>query len=180
LKENRKVKMPTHTKADESTARALNAYINLARASDSLFGRMSAQIEQEGLTLGQFGVLEALLHLGPVGQRTLGRKLLRSGGNVTLVVDNLERHGWVRRERVEEDHRMVRVHLTPEGRTLIERVFPKHAQAIRGEMNVLTAAEQEELRRLCRKLGKGIEESQIEHKEKLNDSNSTKRRARAR
>jgi MarR family 2-MHQ and catechol resistance regulon transcriptional repressor len=180
LKVNRKAKMPTHAEAGESTTRALNAYINLARASDSLFGRMSAQIEQEGLTLGQFGVLEALLHLGPMCQRELGQKLLRSGGNITLVVDNLERDGWVRRERLEKDHRMVRVLLTPEGRDLIERVFPKHARAIRKEMGALTAAEQEDLRRLCRKLGKGAEASGDEPKEKSNDSNSTKRRARPR
>ena len=130
--------------------------------------------------MGQFGVLEALLHLGPMCQHTLGEKLLRSGGNITLVVDNLERRGWVRRERLEKDHRMVRVHLTPEGRNLIEQVFPKHARAIRKEMSALTAAEQEDLRSLCRKLGKGAEHSGKEQKETTDDSNSSKRRARPR
>ena len=83
--------MPTHFKGREETIRALNAYVNLIRASDSVAARMGQQIEQSGLTMGQFGVLEALLHLGPMCQYAIGEKLLRSGGNVTLVIDNLEK-----------------------------------------------------------------------------------------
>jgi MarR family transcriptional regulator, 2-MHQ and catechol-resistance regulon repressor len=152
--------MPTHYKGRADTVRALNAYINLARASDSLLGRMSVQLEGDGLTMGQFGVLETLLHLGPMCQRTLGKKLLRSGGNITMVVDNLEKHGWVRRERQEDDRRMIKIHLTQMGRKLIKRVFPEHANAIREEMSVLQPREQESLRHICRKLGCSDERSQ--------------------
>ena len=88
--------MPTHFQGDAETVRALSAYINLIRASDSTMAKTTAHLEGLGVTPGQFAVLEALLHLGPMCQHTLGKKLLRSGGNVTLVVDNLERHGWVR------------------------------------------------------------------------------------
>lgn len=150
--------MPTHHKGTEEEVRALNAFINLMRASDSLGDRVTAQLGPSGLTMGQFAVLEALYHLGPMCQKTLGEKLLRSGGNVTLVVENLSRHGWVRRERQADDRRHIRIHLTPKGRTLIARVFPKHAEAIAKEMSVLEPEEQEELRRVCRKLGKGSEE----------------------
>lgn len=152
--------MPTHYKGRADTVRALNAYINLARASDSLLGRMSVQLEGDGLTMGQFGVLETLLHLGPMCQRTLGKKLLRSGGNITMVVDNLEKHGWVRREQQEDDRRMIKIHLTQMGRKLIERVFPEHARAIRKEMSVLQPGEQESLRQICRKLGRSGERMQ--------------------
>lgn len=145
--------MPTHYKGDAGTVRALNAYINLIRASDSVAGQTATELEAYGLTVGQFGVLEALLHLGPLCQYTLAEKLLRSGGNITLVVDNLEKHGWVRRERQKDDRRMVRIHLTPEGRRLIGRVFPEHARAVARQMSGLTPAEQETLRRLARKLG---------------------------
>src|SRR5580704_16148434 len=133
--------MPSHYQGQRDTLRALNAYINLARASDSLLGRMSAGLERNGLTMGQFGVLETLLHLGPMCQRGLGEKLLRSGGNITLVVDNLEKHGWVRRERQRGDRRMIMIHLTLEGRKLIEGVFPEHARAIKKEMSVLKPQE---------------------------------------
>jgi MarR family 2-MHQ and catechol resistance regulon transcriptional repressor len=154
--------MPTHFKGPKRTIRALNAYINLARASDSVLGRISAQLEAQGLTMGQFGVLETLLHLGPMCQHALAEKLLRSGGNITLVVDNLEKDGWVRRERQKDDRRMIVIHLTQPGRRLIERVFPGHARAIEREMSNLAPREQEELRRLCRKLGRGDEKLRLE------------------
>jgi len=124
--------------------------------------------------VGQFGVLEALLHLGPMTQCVLGEKLLRSGGNITLVIDNLEKHGLVRRERQTEDRRTIVIHLTPKGMRLIKRVFPAHAKMILKEMSQLEPKEQEDLRRLCRKLGTGGRASlEATKKEKKHDSNQT-------
>jgi MarR family 2-MHQ and catechol resistance regulon transcriptional repressor len=168
--------MPTHFKGQEETIRALNAYVNLIRASDSVAARMGQQIEQSGLTMPQFGVLEALLHLGPMCQYAIAEKLLRSGGNVTLVIDNLEKHGWVRRERQKDDRRLVKIYLTPKGKRLIARVFPEHAEAVTQEMSCLTPDEQETLRRICRKLGKSDAEALCKErckKEKQHDSDST-------
>ena len=42
--------------------------------------RVGGVMAEAGLTIGQFGVLEALLHHGPLCQRDLGQKLLRLGG----------------------------------------------------------------------------------------------------
>jgi MarR family transcriptional regulator, 2-MHQ and catechol-resistance regulon repressor len=163
--------MPSHFQGDANTVRALSAFINLVRASDSTVAKTTTHLESLGVTPGQFAVLEALLHLGPMCQHTLGKKLLRSGGNVTLVVDNLERHGWVRRERLENDRRMIQIQLTPKGRRLIARVFPEHAKAVAKVMSQLTAAEQEQLRKIARKLGRGAEELCMERlqKETAND-----------
>jgi MarR family 2-MHQ and catechol resistance regulon transcriptional repressor len=86
-------------------------------------------------------------------QRDLGERILRSSGNMTLVVGNLERRGLVRRERLAEDHRYYQVQLTAEGERLIRRVFPGHADAITRELAVLTQEEQRTLGNLCRKLG---------------------------
>ncbi|MGA2844333.1 MAG: MarR family transcriptional regulator [Candidatus Acidiferrales bacterium] len=167
--------MPTHFQGSPETKRALNAFINLARATNSLQARLSVQLEGQGLTVGQFGVLEALLHLGPMTQCVLGEKLLRSGGNITLVIDNLEKHGLVRRERQTEDRRTIVIHLTPKGMRLIKRVFPAHAKMILKEMSQLEPKEQEDLRRLCRKLGTGGRASlEATKKEKKHDSNQTK------
>jgi MarR family transcriptional regulator, 2-MHQ and catechol-resistance regulon repressor len=95
-----------------------------------------------------------IYHLGPMCQKTVAQKLLRSGGNITVVIDNLEKHGWVRRERQSDDRRMIEIHLTLRGRALIARVFPQHVKEVVREFGALEPAEQEELRRLCRKLGK--------------------------
>ena len=147
--------MPTHHQGPPEEVLALDAYIKLVRASNSLASRLAPRLAGSGLTEGQFGVLEALLHLGPLHQCDLARKHLQSGGNITMIVDNLEKAALVRRERSVEDRRYVRVHLTAEGRKLIKKLFPLHARGIAEELGVLTAAEQEELARLCRKLGRG-------------------------
>ena len=145
--------MPTHHQGPPEEVRALDTFVKLVRASGSVVARTNRPLAGQGLTVGQFGVLETLFHLGPLHQCALARKHLQSGGNITMIVDNLERAGLVRRERMAEDRRFVRVHLTDAGRQRIEAIFPAHAQAIVAQMAALTAAEQEELGRLCRKLG---------------------------
>lgn len=147
--------MPTHYRGNSEEVRALNAFIPLIRAAETLTARTGSLASARGLSTSQFGVLEALLHLGPLCQRELGQKLLKSGGNITLVVDNLERKGWVHRERQTKDRRMIRVRLTSRGRRLIAKMFPEHVALLVQEMRRLTPIEQEQLRNLCRKLGRG-------------------------
>lgn len=146
--------MGTHYQGTRRQQQALNAYIALMRAAQSLTARLSARRAGDGLTACQLGVLETLLHLGPLCQKELAAKLLTTGGNITAVLDNLERDGMVRRVRSSEDRRYVAVHLTPGGRARIARVFPRHAADIATEFAVLSADEQEQVRRLCRSLGR--------------------------
>jgi MarR family 2-MHQ and catechol resistance regulon transcriptional repressor len=145
--------MPSHFKGTEAEVRALSAFINLVRAADSITGKATGLIDQSGLTHGQFAVMEALYHLGPMCQHTLGKKLLRSGGNITTVIDNLERDKMVLRVRNPKDRREIEIHLTPKGRRLIVRLFPDHARVIEKLMSGLTPEEQTELRRIASKLG---------------------------
>ncbi len=146
--------MPTHYQGCPYEVRALDAFIKLVRASGSVVARTSRHLATEGLTVGQFGILETLWHLGPLHQCELARKHLQSGGNVTMIVDNLEKAGLVRRERLSADRRYVRVCLTPAGHARIAAVFPSHVRQIREQMDALDAEELEQLGRLCRKLGR--------------------------
>ena len=107
---------PSRYRQDRAERLALSTYLKLTRASDRLWDRLALGLQREDLTPSQFGVLEALFHLGPMCQRDLGERILRSSGNMTLVVGNLERRGLVRRERSAEDHRYNQVHLTGRGR----------------------------------------------------------------
>jgi len=136
--------------------RALNAFITLARASEAVAARLQRDLAGKRLTTSQFGVIEALLHLGPLCQGELAGKLLRSGASMTSVVEGLEKRGLVVRQRTEEDKRFVRVALTGKGRRLIQEIFPAHAETVTRLFSVLTEEEQEQLRRLCRKLGIGV------------------------
>ena len=145
--------MPTHYRGAPAEVAALDAYIKLMRAADSVTARLEPIMASAGLTVGQFGTLEALLHLGPLCQRDLGRKLLRSNGNITVVVGNLARRGLVRRTRRPDDRRFITVTLTDKGRRLIGGMFPSHARHVVREMRALSPADQAELGRLCRQLG---------------------------
>ncbi|HKS29943.1 MAG TPA: MarR family transcriptional regulator [Pyrinomonadaceae bacterium] len=133
--------------------KALDAYIKLMRAAESVSARLAPGLASAGLTVSQFGALEALYHLGPLCQRDLGRKILKSGGNITMVVDNLEKRELVERVRGESDRRYITVSLTKQGRKLIGELFPRHAGAIREEMCVLSDAELEKLGSLCKRVG---------------------------
>ena len=146
--------MGTRYQGTKEEIRALDTYIKLVRATDSVSSRIHRHLDTSNLTTTQFGVLEALLHLGPLYQRDLASKLLKSGGNITLVVDNLEKRELVKRDREIEDRRCIKVSLTEKGHELISQIFPSHVVTVVNEMSILTPSEQEELDRLCRRLGK--------------------------
>ncbi|HEY9778815.1 MAG TPA: MarR family transcriptional regulator [Leptolyngbyaceae cyanobacterium] len=133
---------------------ALDTFIKLVRATETVSNRIHRHLAETDLTVSQFGVLEALFHLGPLNQRDLAEKLLKSGGNMTLVIDNLEKRELVKREREVDDRRCIKVCLTQKGHQLISRIFPSHVAAVVNEIGILTPDEQKELGRLCRKLGK--------------------------
>ena len=144
--------MGTHYQGTKAETDALNAYIKLMRAAESVTARAHSLLPKE-ITLSQFGVLETLLHRGPLCQTELAGKLLKSGGNITLIVDNLEKAGLVTRERDKEDRRFITVSLTPKGRAFIEELFPKVAASITREFTALSPAEQFTLGWLCKKVG---------------------------
>jgi MarR family 2-MHQ and catechol resistance regulon transcriptional repressor len=152
--------MPTHFQGPECQVLALDTMIKLTRATNTLLNRLARRNTQGELTESQFGTLEALYHLGPMSQTEIGAKLLKSSGNTTLVVDNLEKHGLVQRQRDENDRRVIMVQLTEAGRKLIAELFPRHAEAVCEELAALTPEEQRQLGDLCRKLGKGLEQRQ--------------------
>ncbi len=149
--------MTSRYKGTKDEARALGSYVKLMRAAESVTARIHRHLGEVGLTISQFGVLEALFHLGPLSQVELGKKILKTSGNMTMVIDNLEQRGLARRERNVEDRRFFTVHLTDAGEKLIREFFPGHAAKITAEMSMLTPLEQEQLSRLCRKLGLGKE-----------------------
>ena len=138
---------------ERTTHLALNTYTKLMRAAESVTNRVSRTMSAAGLTLSQFGVLEALHHKGPLCHRDIAAKILKSTGNITLVIDNLEKRGLVRRERGTDDRRYITVFLTEAGHSLIADIFPRHVAAITKEMGVITPEEQRELERVCRILG---------------------------
>jgi MarR family transcriptional regulator, 2-MHQ and catechol-resistance regulon repressor len=146
--------MPTHFTGSRAEMRALDTFIKLTRCTNSLMTRLAERNTIGDLTYSQFAVLEALYHLGPLTQGEVSQKILKSGSNMTTVIDNLERDGLVRRERDEDDRRVIHVYLTEAGSSKLEAVLPGHVAALVEEFSILSASEQETLGALCKKLGK--------------------------
>ena len=148
--------MGSHYKGSKKEIRALDTYIKLIRAADTLSSGINMNLSTAGLTESQFNVLDALFHLGPLTQKDLGRKLLKSGGNITMVIDNLEKRNLVKRRRGEKDRRVFFVSLTLQGRRQIENILPEQVSRIKNEMSTLSRGEQNELQRLCKKIGVNV------------------------
>ena len=145
--------MTANSKSSEQRL-ALTTYVRLMRAANAARSCASRQLEGSGLTLSQFAVLEALYHLGPMSLSDIAQKILTTGGNLTMVVGNLEKQGLAYRQKSPEDGRVLIVMLTPKGKALIQRIFPAHAVAITAFMAALTPNQQEQLGGLCRRLRK--------------------------
>ncbi len=152
--------MGTHFKGSKKEMLALDTYIKLARAAETVSARINSYIFKKGLTESQFGILDALYHIGPLCQRELGVKILKSGGNITHVIDNLEKQGLVRRERG-EDRRYFTIHVTRQGKSLMDKVFPHHVEQVVKELGMLTEEDHRQLQRLCKLVGLSKIESVI-------------------
>ena len=145
--------------SDQDTA--LRLWVTLARCHATYAKAIAAKVQDYGLTTPQFGTLEALYHLGPLSLGELADKLLVTGGNVTYVMDRLEDQGLVYRFRRPDDRRVIQAKLTKEGRELVAEVFPGHASYVEHLSRHLSPDEQKTLSELLRKLGTGIQGSDL-------------------
>jgi MarR family 2-MHQ and catechol resistance regulon transcriptional repressor len=150
--------MRTTKKYGKKADLALSMWVKLARAFSTFDKYSSESIRTFGLTAAQFAVLECLGHLGPMTIGALSKKMLFSGGNTTCVMDNLEKEGLVERGHDANDRRVINVQLTTKGQKLFDSVFSQHAEHIAKIASVLSESEQEDLGRLLKKLGRGLQD----------------------
>lgn len=133
---------------------ALNLHIALTRASQWVNAHTDRDIRKYGLTRTEFGVLELLHHKGPQPIQQIGGKVLMSSGNITYVVDKLEKRGYVRRNASKEDRRLIYAEITEQGTEFIHEVFPRHAEVIEEAMSGLSEEEKRIAAELLKKLGR--------------------------
>ncbi|MFC2135009.1 MarR family winged helix-turn-helix transcriptional regulator [Bacteroidota bacterium] len=148
--------MKTTNKYGEKIDLALDTWVKLARAFSTFNKKSIENIRSFNLTQSQFSVLEVLGHLGSMKIGDVCNKMLVSGGNMTLILDNLEKINLIERVFSKEDRRAINVRLTEKGNNLFNEIFKQHAEFIGKRMSVLTKDEQKKLGALLKKLGKGI------------------------
>lgn len=146
--------MKTTEKYGKKADLALSMWVKLARASDTIGMLTGKDIESYNVTIPQFGILETLGHIGPMKVGEICSKKLMSGGNITVVIDNLEKQGLVERVRDENDRRAYIIRLTKKGEAKFAEMFPKHATVV--EELIWSALNEDEinaLSELLKKLG---------------------------
>lgn len=130
----------------------LKALIALSRCAQSVHKREYKTIKEGGLTVTQFAVLEILYHKGDLRVCEIIDKILSTGGNMTVVIDNLVKENLVKRCIDPKDRRVNLISITEEGRTLISEIFPKHLENINEIFSILTSEEKKNLISLLKKL----------------------------
>ncbi len=144
--------MGTKYKGTKEEVIALDTAIKLVRASEALTSKASFNLIKHKITLSQFGILDAVYHLGPLTQKSLCEKISKSGGNITHVVNNLEKRNLVRRHRGKNDKRNFEIHLTKRGEKMIVKILPEQVSIIKAEMRLLNEEESKMLQNLCKRL----------------------------
>jgi MarR family 2-MHQ and catechol resistance regulon transcriptional repressor len=126
---------------------------SLSRAHASVQRIAESDMAEKSLSPGEFAIMEALFHKGPLLLGEVQRKILVSSGGVTYLVDRLEAQGLVERRECEHDRRARYAALTPAGETLMAEIFPSHAARIERALAGLDARQQNEAIALLRRLG---------------------------
>ncbi len=128
-------------------------WLVLSRCYRALSQIAERSIQDAGLCLTDFAALEALLHKGPLTITEIQGKVLLASGSMTAAVDRLEQKGLIKRGPAPSDRRAKVLHLTPEGKRVVETAFNRHAAELESAMAVLGPSEKRQIHSLLRKLG---------------------------
>lgn len=131
-----------------------HAWLVMMKAMRTLTRYAAADIEETGLGLADFGVLEVLLHKGPLPVNTIGPIVDLTPGSISIAVDRLFAKGLVTRVESTEDRRVRIIALTPRGKDLIVPAFRKHSGQMRRVFSELSAEELRDLEMALKKVGK--------------------------
>jgi MarR family 2-MHQ and catechol resistance regulon transcriptional repressor len=131
-----------------------HVWLVMMKAMRALTRYAAAGIEATGLGLSDFGILEALLHKGPLPVNTIGPIVDLTPGSISSAVDRLFAKGLVSRVESGEDRRVRIVALTPRGKDLIVPAFRTHAGQMRKVFSELSPEELRSLEVALKKIGK--------------------------
>src|SRR5271155_3714350 len=130
-----------------------HVWLVMLKAMRALTRYAAAGIGETGLGLTDFGVLEVLLHKGPLPVNTIGPIVDLTPGSISIAVDRLFEKGLVSRVESTEDRRVRIVALTPRGKDLIIPAFRKHAGQMRKVFSELSPDELRGLEVTLKKVG---------------------------
>lgn len=129
----------------------IHAHVVFRNASRTVELKTTEVIRQSGLTVSQFGILDILYCLGEMSINQIKQKFLATSGNLTVILKNMERDGYIQRITCPNDRRSFRFSITDLGRKKIEEVLPKHRELIEEFYSIFDSKEKEQLISLLKK-----------------------------
>lgn len=136
--------------------------IALSRSHNALFTLIEKNIRGYGLTVSEFGVLEALLHKGELPVQQLREKVLVTSGSMTYIVDKLEEKGYVKRYKCKEDGRIWFVRLTEPGQEFIANIYQEHELFLKEILSDITAEDKKRLIQALFQMKDSLDKKSIE------------------
>ena len=131
----------------------LDCFIKLFRASEVIKNNSTRIVNERGFSDGQFFVLDTLYHLGSMSQKLLSEKIMRTEGNLTMIISNLLKRKLIKRIRSKDDERVFIISITDKGKSEYEKTFPFFLEAVKNGFSVLTKEEKIFFQNICKKLG---------------------------
>ena len=136
------------------TQETSHVWLVMLKAMRALTRYAAAGIEGTGLGQSDFGVLEVLLHKGPLPVNTIGPIVDLTPGSISIAVDRLVAKGLVSRVESADDRRVRIVTLTSRGRDLIVTAYRKHAGQMKRVFSELSPEELRGFELALKKVGK--------------------------
>jgi DNA-binding MarR family transcriptional regulator len=143
----------------ETSFREIMLWVRLAMTFNVVYHEIKNELVKEHLTVPQLEIISCLDRTKGLPLSEIAERLLVSGGNVTGIIDRLERDGYVSRARDKTDRRVVRALLTDKGFELYKSFLPRYRDVIHRINSVLTVQERKQLQRLLKKLAHGVQQT---------------------
>jgi len=143
----------------ETSFREIMLWVRLAMTFNVVYHEIKNELGKENLTVPQLEIISCLDRTKGLPLSEIAERLLVSGGNVTGIIDRLERDGYVSRARDKTDRRVVRALLTDKGFELYKSFLPRYRDVIHRINSVLSVQERKQLQRLLKKLAHGVKQT---------------------
>ena len=147
---------------DEFESVRHEALLNIVRTA-SFIGKISNTFfSKHHITEAQYNVLIVLkLESQALTQMEIGERLVTSRANMTSLVDKLEKKQYVTREEVKDDRRAYKIHLTDQGKRLLDKVERAYVDKVEEIMTCISGAECKTISRSLERLRTKLRESKI-------------------
>ena len=127
------------------TSLALKSLYNIGKANNTISDSTHAYIKTTGLNPTQYAIIDVLGHDGSMKISEIYNKMLIKSGNKTMILDSLEKKGFIRRVFSKNDRREIIIELTSAGQKFFNQYYKAYGEFVEKTLSVLSQAEQKEL-----------------------------------